>query len=119
MPAPIKGMGCAHCVYYEKTAENYGECRRYAPHPNPCEFVPKAQAVGVIKTDIHWPKVYDSTWCGQFAARKADQVPADMPKTAAVRPQPVAPPAGEEASKLTLAPETESPAPPMPPIIDL
>ena len=45
MPAPIKGMSCSHCVYYEKTAENFGECRRYAAHPNACEFVPKINAV--------------------------------------------------------------------------
>ncbi len=116
MPAPIKGMQCSHCVYYEKTAENFGECRRYAPHPNACEFVPKAQAVGVIKTDIHWPKVYDTTWCGQFSARKADQVPADSPKqTAALRPKPVPQPKPDEAGpKYTLAPEEELPEPHVP-----
>lgn len=112
MPAPIKGMQCSHCVYYEKTAENFGECRRYAPHPNASEFVPKVQAVGAIKTDVHWPKVYDSNWCGQFAARKADQVPADMPKPAAVRPETVPPPPDDGTGpKLKLAPEIESPHP--------
>jgi hypothetical protein len=112
MPAPLKGMQCSHCVYYEKTAENFGECRRYAPHPNPCEFVAKINAVGVIKTDIHWPKVYDATWCGQFSARKSDQVPADVPKEAAVRPKAVIPPDEANAPKLELTPEAESPEPP-------
>ena len=111
MPAPIEGMSCLYCVYYEKTAENFGECRRYAPHPNSCEFVSKVNAVGTIKTDVHWPKVYDATWCGQFAARKSDQVPADIAKPAAVRAQPVTPPADGQGPKLSLAPEMESPSP--------
>ena len=106
MPAPIKGMACSNCVYYEKTAENFGECRRYAPHSNSSVFVAKADAVGVYKTDVHFPKVYDSTWCGQFAARKPDQVPADIPKEDAVHSQPVAPPPGTgNEPKLKLTPE--------------
>ena len=117
MPAPIKGMNCSRCVYYEKTAENFGECRRYAPHPNPCEFISKINAVGSVKTDVHWPKVYDNTWCGQFSARKADQVPADIPKKAAFRAQPVAPPANDSEPKLKLSPEEPDPRPA--PVIDI
>lgn len=117
MPAPIKGMNCSRCVYYEKTAENFGECRRYAPHPNPCEFISKINAVGSVKTDVHWPKVYDNTWCGQFSARKADQVPADIPKKAAFRAQPVAPPANDNEPKLKLSPEEPDPRPA--PVIDI
>ena len=71
MSAPATGICCANCVYYEQQPEdNYGECRRYAPHPNSSTYVPKAEAVGQIKYDIHWPKVYSSNWCGQFGSRQ-------------------------------------------------
>ena len=109
MTAPIKGMSCSHCMFYEKTTENFGECRRYAAHPNQCEFVPKINVVGVVKTDIHWPKVYDYTWCGQFAARRSDQLPADEAHAAAVRAQPVQPPVDNKEPKLKLAPEPTTP----------
>lgn len=105
MTAPIKGMCCLHCMFYEKTAENYGECRRYAPHPNPSEFVPKVNAVGVVKTDVHWPKVYDNNWCGQFSARKPDQISAEEARAHAVRAQPVQPPVDNKEPRLKLAPE--------------
>ncbi len=70
MSAPIEGMCCAHCVYFEKMDEGSGECRRYAPHPNETAFIPKNDSVGVYKNDVHWPKVFNSSWCGQFSARK-------------------------------------------------
>lgn len=111
MTAPIKGMACVKCMYFEKTDANYGECRRYAPHPNPSSFVPKINAVGTIKTDIHWPKVYDSNWCGQFAGRKPEQVAANTPKPAAVRPRTVAVPNDGNESQFKLAPEIEAPEP--------
>lgn len=71
MAAPIQGMMCGTCAYYESVADEHGECRRYAPHPNSASFVPKVDSVGQIKYDIHWPKVYRDNWCGQFASRKA------------------------------------------------
>ncbi len=112
MTAPIKGMACCHCLYFEKTAENFGECRRYAPHPNSAEFIPKINSVGSVRVDIHWAKVYDSNWCGQFSGRKPDQMPADTPKKAAIRPVPVAPPTEDgNAPKLSLQPETPAPDP--------
>lgn len=70
MSAPLPGMSCKNCLYYEPIMENHGECRRYAPHPNASSFVPKADAVGTIKNDIHWPKVFETYWCGQFASRR-------------------------------------------------
>jgi hypothetical protein len=70
MTAPASGICCGNCVYYEQKDENSGECRRYAPHPNSCMYVPKAEAVGQIKYDIHWPKVFSSAWCGQFGSRQ-------------------------------------------------
>ena len=105
MTAPIKGMGCIRCMYYEKTDANYGECRRYAPHPNAATFVPKVDAVGSIKVDVHWPKVYDTNWCGQFAGRKPEQMEENKPKPAAVRPRPVTPPEG--GAEFQLKPEEE------------
>ena len=74
MSAPVSGICCDNCVYYEKKEDNQGECRRYAPHPNSSTYVPKAESVGQIKYDIHWPKVYSTSWCGQFGSRqKAEQ----------------------------------------------
>jgi len=60
---------CPGCRYFERIAEGHGECRRYAPHPNVPLFIPKAESSGMCKTDIHWPKVYDRNWCGEFASR--------------------------------------------------
>lgn len=112
MTAPVPGMACCHCVFFDKTAENFGECRRYAPRPNQCEYVPKIHAVGSVKVDVHWPKVYDNNWCGQFSGRKPDQLPADTPKKAAIRPVPVPVPKSDGSEpKLALAPEIESPDP--------
>ncbi|MFZ9024452.1 MAG: hypothetical protein ACYTEM_01230 [Planctomycetota bacterium] len=73
MPAPVAGISCANCAYYDQKEDTYGECRRYAPHPNSPSYVPKAEAVGQIKFDVHWPKVYGSNWCGQFASRQKAQ----------------------------------------------
>ena len=70
MSAPYAGMCCANCVYFERSEDGYGECRRHAPQPNAAMFIPKAEAIGQIKTDIHWPKVYNNNWCGQFGAHK-------------------------------------------------
>ena len=70
MSAPIAGMCCVNCLYFEQTEEHFGDCRRHAPSPNPCSFVTKMESVGKIHTDIHWPKVFNSNWCGQFGARK-------------------------------------------------
>ena len=70
MSAPVAGMSCVNCLYFEQTDEHFGECRRHAPQPNPCSFVTKMESVGKIHTDIHWPKVFNNNWCGQFGARK-------------------------------------------------
>ena len=81
MSAPIAGMSCVNCLYFEKTDERFGECRRHAPAPNACQFVTKMESVGKIHTDIHWPKVFNSNWCGQFGARKKSKnVPQEAPK---------------------------------------
>ncbi len=87
MSAPIAGMCCVNCLYFEQTDEQFGECRRHAPTPNPCSFVTKMQSVGKIHTDIHWPKVFNNNWCGQFGARKKVQKnPQTAPKKVVVRP---------------------------------
>ena len=100
MSAPVSGMSCENCVYFERTNDGYGECRRHAPQPNSAFFVTKAEAIGVIKTDIHWPKVYNSNWCGQFAARKKTQAKSDqVPAPKRVVP-PTKPAEGEEVLKL-------------------
>jgi hypothetical protein len=57
-------------MYYEKSGQGYGECRRNAPSPNSSFYVPRAEGIGSIKTDSHWPKVFDSNWCGEFQARQ-------------------------------------------------
>lgn len=80
MAAPLAGMCCSNCAYFEAVTEEHGECRRYAPHPNSSSYVPKADSVGQIKYDIHWPKVYESNWCGQFASRKKAVSQATEPK---------------------------------------
>lgn len=66
-----QGMTCPVCRYFERIAEGHGECRRYAPHPNTPLFISKADSLGTYKNDIHWPKVYDRNWCGEFVARTA------------------------------------------------
>jgi hypothetical protein len=60
---------CEHCEYYLQSAPGSGECRRYAAHPSPSVYVTRAEATGTYKTDVHWPKVYDSNWCGDFKAK--------------------------------------------------
>ena len=79
MSAPIAGMCCVNCLYFEKTDENYGDCRRHAPQPNQCQFVTKMESIGKIHTDIHWPKVFNSNWCGQFGKQKTVQNPQKAP----------------------------------------
>jgi len=60
---------CGQCVYYFQSNPGMGECRRYAPRPNSSFFVSRSEATGTIKTDVHWPKVYESNWCGDFKAK--------------------------------------------------
>jgi hypothetical protein len=70
MPAPKEGMNCANCYYYEKAAQGAGECRHNAPSPNSSFYVPRTEGIGTIKTDCHWPKVFDANWCGEFQVRQ-------------------------------------------------
>lgn len=60
---------CGKCVYYFQGGQGLGECRRYAPHPNPSFFVSRSEATGTIKTDVHWPKVYETNWCGEIKVK--------------------------------------------------
>ena len=110
MTAPIAGMSCENCAFFERTNEGFGECRRSAPQPNACAFVTKTESIGSIKTDVHWPKVYNSNWCGQFSVRKKAQTKAVPPKVAVHKP-PVRPATNEDALKLK-PPEPEPPAHP-------
>lgn len=64
-----QGPRCPECIYFERVSEGHGECRRYAPRPNDPMFIPKSDALGTFKNDVHWPKVYDSNWCGEFTSR--------------------------------------------------
>ena len=64
-----QGVTCTECIFFERVGEGHGECRRYAPHPNAPEFISKADSLGSFKNDVHWPKVYDSNWCGEFTSR--------------------------------------------------
>ncbi len=66
MSAPKEGMSCAGCIYFEQGVQGAGECRRNAPSPNSSFYVPRTEGIGSIKTDSHWPKVFDSNWCGEF-----------------------------------------------------
>ncbi len=111
MTAPIAGMCCANCAFFERTNEGYGECRRHAPQPNACAFVTKTEAIGTVKTDIHWPKVYNSNWCGQFDIHKKTQMKSTTKPAAVHKPQDK-PAKGEDV--LTLKP-VEPPPPPRPP----
>ncbi|MBW8035351.1 MAG: hypothetical protein FVQ79_06920 [Planctomycetes bacterium] len=99
MTAPIAGMCCANCAFFERTNEGYGECRRHAPQPNACAFITKNESIGSVKTDVHWPKVYNSNWCGQFNIRKKTQA-QDTPKAAPVHKPRAKPEFGEDAIKL-------------------
>jgi len=111
MSAPINGMSCANCLFFEHTDEQFGECRRHAPQPNSSFFVTKMQSVGSIKTDIHWPKVFLTSWCGQFAARKkSQQKHSEAPKKVLVRKLEEHPDDNEELKLTPLEPETASPA---------
>lgn len=87
MSAPVSGMCCINCLYFEQTDAQFGECRRHAPGPNSCSFVTKMESVGRIHTDIHWPKVFNNNWCGQFGARKKVQKASqEAPKKIVVQP---------------------------------
>jgi hypothetical protein len=86
MSSPIAGMCCVNCLYFDQTDEHFGDCRRHAPSPNPCSFVTKMESVGKIHIDIHWPKVFNSNWCGQFGARKKVQKkPQEAPRKIVVQ----------------------------------
>ena len=100
MSAPVAGMNCSNCLYFELLDERSGECRRYAPHPNASFYVSKMESVGKINTDIHWPKVYNNSWCGQFAANKKTRKPTAPPKKKCFIRPPEKPPEGEEILKL-------------------
>ncbi len=99
MTAPIAGMSCANCAFFERTNEGFGECRRHAPQPNAAVFVTKNESIGAIKTDIHWPKVYNSNWCGQFSVRKKSQTDNTPPPAPVHKPRP-RPAKGEESLRL-------------------
>ena len=105
MSAPIAGMCCVNCLYFEKTDEGFGECRRHAPQPNPCMFVTKMEAVGKVHTDIHWPKVFNSNWCGQFGTRKKVKTAQVAPKKVVVHPP------MHEKGEVELKLRAEEPAP--------
>lgn len=64
-----QGATCSECIFFERVGEGHGECRRYAPHPNEPVFISKTLSVGTYKIDVHWPKVYDNNWCGEFSSR--------------------------------------------------
>lgn len=101
MSAPIPGMCCENCLYFEPTDERFGECRRHAPRPNAPNYIPKMEAGGKINTDMHWPKVFNAMWCGQFAAHKKTHKKETSPpakKTVIARPS--TPPQGDEVLKL-------------------
>ena len=100
MSAPYAGMCCSNCVYFERTDDGYGECRRHAPKPNSAMFIPKVSAIGQIKTDIHWPKVYNSNWCGQFNARKKNHGKEPVAPVPVKVIPPTKPAEGEEVLKL-------------------
>jgi hypothetical protein len=88
MSSPVAGMCCVNCLYFEKTDEGFGECRRHAPQPNACSFIPKVSAVGRIHIDMHWPKVFNHSWCGQFGARrKVQKKPQEMPQKIVIEPR--------------------------------
>jgi hypothetical protein len=105
MTAPVVGLNCEHCVFFERTDPVFGECRRHAPQPNSPVFVPKNEAVGTFKNDTHWPKVYLTSWCGQFSARKKSQEAAP-PEAKTVAPPPSRNPELDNLIKLKPA-ETE------------
>lgn len=107
MTAPIAGMCCINCAFFERLNEGFGECRRNAPQPNACAFVTKNESIGTVKTDVHWPKVYNSNWCGQFSVRKKAQAQT-TPKPVVVHKPPVKPAEGEEILKL----QPQEPEPP-------
>lgn len=107
MTAPIAGMCCGDCIYYEFVDERSGECRKNAPMPNaPC-FVTKMESVGAYKIDTHWPKVYALNWCGQYSSRKkAPGVTEQAHVVAKKKIQP--PPARQGTDILKLAPDDGS-----------
>ncbi|MCK4999479.1 MAG: hypothetical protein KAS23_08085 [Anaerohalosphaera sp.] len=107
MSAPYAGMCCSNCVYFESTDEGHGECRRHAPQPNSALFIPKAEAIGQIKTDIHWPKVYNNNWCGQFGAHKGASGKTQMPPVKEAVTPPSKPAKGGEV--LRVLPEETRP----------
>jgi len=61
---------CDKCEWYLQNTPGSGECRRYAAHPSSTVYVTRAEATGTYKIDVHWPKVYDSNWCGDFKAKR-------------------------------------------------
>jgi len=105
MSAPIAGMCCSNCLYFERTDERFGECRRHAPQPNACAFVPKMESIGKIHVDIHWPKVFNNSWCGQFSRRKKVQSPQKTPPKKMVVTPPVRREDEEELKLQPLEPE--------------
>jgi hypothetical protein len=69
MTAPKEGMSCSNCAHFEQGVQSAGECHRHAPCPNASFYVPRTEGIGTIKTDSHWPKVFENNWCGEFQAR--------------------------------------------------
>lgn len=52
---------CADCKFFEKSDEDFGTCRRYAPRP-------KSGAAGTI-CFAQWPIVEVEERCGEFEPR--------------------------------------------------
>jgi hypothetical protein len=106
MTAPVEGMRCGVCVFYEMNNERDGECRRHAPQPNAPVFVTKMEFVGAFKVDTHWSKVYTTNWCGQFKQRKKDAINQEAPPPPSVKPRATST-ANQGKDVLKLSPDDE------------
>ena len=108
MTAPVAGISCGVCMYYEMNNERDGECRRHAPQPNQPVFITKMESVGSFKVDTHWPKVYATYWCGQYNPRKKGSINQAPPPPPSVKPRPTSvASSGQDQDVIKLAPDDE------------
>jgi hypothetical protein len=108
MTAPVAGISCGVCMYYEMNNERDGECRRHAPQPNQPVFITKMESVGSFKVDTHWPKVYATYWCGQYNPRKKGSINQAPPPPPSVKPRPTSvASSGQSEDVIKLAPDDE------------
>lgn len=60
-------MSCSTCACWQRTGDDVGECRRYAPQP---VAAPRSETADVV---TQWPVTTATDWCRQYQPPPLEQ----------------------------------------------